>query len=235
MSVRKFILTHITSCIYILVFAVFLIIPLLGNRAVMVFSENTQPRKIVIIDAGHGGIDSGAVSCTGIYESHLNLQIASRLRDLSHLLGMSTIMIRDTDSSLHSEGNTIAAQKVSDIRERVRIVNTTPNAILISIHQNTFQDSRYSGTQVFYNNQPGSKDMAEKLQVAFKQTLNGRNNRQPKRISGVYLMEHINCTGILVECGFLSNPQEEALLRDEGYQKTLCCVIAASLHQYLNT
>lgn len=235
MSVRKIFLDYKTICIYILVFTLFLIIPLLGNHAIMVYSENVQSKNTVIIDAGHGGIDSGAVSCSGIYESHLNLQIATRFRDLAHLLGLTTIMIRDTDTSLHTEGNTIAAQKISDIRERVRIVNTTPNALLVSIHQNSFLDNRYSGTQVFYNNQQGSKDLAEKFQIAFKQTLDSSNHRQPKRITGVYLMEHINCTGILIECGFLSNPQEEALLRDEEYQKALCCVIATSLHQYLNT
>ena len=232
---RNIFLTIKSGYTYILVFALFLIVPLIGNRAVMVFSENIQSRKTIIIDAGHGGIDSGAVSCTGIYESDVNLQIALRLRDLAHLLGMSAIMTRDTADSLHTDGDTISAQKISDIKERVRIANTTPNAVLVSIHQNTFQDSRYSGTQVFYNSQSGSKDLAENLQISFKQTIDNNNNRQPKKISGVYLMEHINCTGVLIECGFLSNPQEEALLRDEAYQKALCCVIAAGLNQYLNT
>lgn len=221
--------------VYSLLIALFLIIPLMGNRAVTVFSENLHPVHSIVVDAGHGGVDCGAVSCTGAYESHINLQIALKLRDLLHLFGVQTVMIRDTDCSVYTEGSTIASKKISDIKERIRIINTTPNALLVSIHQNTFQDSRYTGTQVFYNNLPESKLLADKLQTAFRETLNPINHRQPKKISGVYLMEHINCSGVLIECGFLSNSQEEAKLRDETYQKALSCIIATSLHQYLNT
>ena len=222
-------------CIYILIIAVFLIVPLLGNRAVTVYSDNLTPRKCVIIDAGHGGIDCGAISCTGVYESHINLEIAIRLRDLMHLFGIQTVMIRDTDRSVYIEGNTIASQKVSDIKERVRIVNTTPNAFLLSIHQNNFQDARYSGAQVFYNTYQESKVLADKLQAAFRDCLDARNHRKAKRTSGIYLMEHINCPGVLIECGFLSNREEEFKLRNEDYQKAICMVISATVHQYLNT
>lgn len=232
---RKFVFDYKTICIYSLILTIFLVIPLMGNHAVMVFSENSYPVNNIIIDAGHGGVDCGAVSCTGVYESHINLQIAQKLRDLLHLLGIQTVMIRDTDCSVHTDGSTIASQKISDIKERVRMINTTPNALLVSIHQNTFQDSRYSGTQVFYNSFPESKVLATKLQTAFQENLDASNQRQSKKISGVYLMEHINCNGILIECGFLSNAQEEIKLRNETYQKALSCVIATSLHQYLNT
>lgn len=221
--------------IYLLIVSLFLVFPLLGNYAVTAFSENSAARSTVIIDAGHGGVDGGAVSCTGVYESNINLEIALSLDDLMHLLGIRTIMIRDTDRSVYTEGNTIAAKKVSDIKERLRIVNSTPNALFVSIHQNNFSDARYSGTQVFYNAQTGSKTLAEKLQTAFREKLNPANKRQVKKSSGVYLMEHINCTGVLVECGFLSNHAEEAKLRDSTYQKQMCCVIAATVGQYLNT
>ena len=224
-----------TICIYVLVIAVFLIIPLLGNRAITVYSESLNPRKCVIIDAGHGGIDCGAVSCTGAYESHINLEIAKKLRDLMHLFGVQTIMIRDTDRSVYTNGNTIASQKVSDIKERVRIVNTTPNALLVSIHQNNFSDAKYSGAQIFYNAHPESKALADKLQITFRENLNVNNKRTAKRTSGVYLMEHINSPGILVECGFLSNREEEIKLRDEAYQKAICIIIGTTVYQYLNT
>lgn len=221
--------------VYLLIITAFLIVPLIGNRAVTAFSEDAATRKYVIIDAGHGGVDGGAVSCTGVYESQINLEIALKLEDLMHLLGIHTVMIRDTDRSVYTEGNTIAAKKVSDIRERVRIVNTTPNALFLSIHQNNFQDARYSGTQVFYNDQSDSKLLAEKLQTAFRESLNPANRRQVKKSSGVYLMEHINCTGVLIECGFLSNHQEEAMLRSPDYQKKICTVICTAISQYLNT
>lgn len=222
-------------CFYLVFFSTFLFLPLIGNRAVTVLAEKKNLNSYVVVDAGHGGIDGGAVSCTGVYESQINLQIALKLDDLLHLLGIRTVMIRNTDRSVYTEGGSIAAKKVSDIKERVRMVNTTPNAVFISIHQNFFQDARYSGTQVFYNSLPESKVLAETLQAAFRENLNPYNKRQVKKASGVYLMEHINCTGVLIECGFLSNYTEEALLRDSRYQNKLCSVIAVTIHQYINT
>ena len=220
---------------YILLFAAFIFIPLAGNRAVSVLSQKKESDTTIIIDAGHGGVDGGAVSCTGAYESHINLEIALKLNDFMHLMGIKTIMIRDADISVYTEGNTIAAQKVSDIHKRVSVVNTTPNALLISIHQNMFPDPKYHGAQVFYNVESDSKLLAENLQASFRQNLDPANKRQIKKTTGIYLMEHINCNGILIECGFLSNPQEEHNLRSSEYQKKLCAVIAATVAQYLNT
>ena len=188
----------------------------------------------VIVDAGHGGIDGGATSCTGVLESTLNLEIALRLNELLKLLGMDTVMIRTTDTSIFTEGNTIAAQKVSDLKERVRIVNSTQNAILVSIHQNTFSDSRYHGAQVFYAATEGSRDLAQKMQAAFTTSINPGSNRKSKPAKGVYLMEQIETPGVLIECGFLSNPEEESKLRNETYQKLICCVIASSISSNFN-
>lgn len=208
----------------------------IGNQAISVLSEEqvVPDRSCIIIDAGHGGLDGGAISCTGVLESGINLQIVLRLNDLLHLLGYNTIMIRTTDISVYTDGVTIAQKKVSDLKERVRIINSTEKAILISIHQNQFSDSRYSGAQVFYAGTPGSEILAKQLQDNFISTINPGNNRQIKKSSGIYLMEHINCPGVLIECGFLSNPEEEALLRDGSYQKKLCAVIASSLCVYLD-
>lgn len=198
-------------------------------------SDNITAYPCVILDAGHGGVDGGTVSCSGVHESDINLQIALKLEDLFHLLGIQTLMIRDTDRSVHTDGETISTKKVSDIRERVRIANTTPKALFLSIHQNHYSDSRYYGAQVFYNQQAGSREVADLLQSAFRTYLDTNNKRKIKKTSGVYLMEHINCTGVLVECGFLSNPKEEANLRDDNYQKKISSVIATTICQYLNT
>jgi N-acetylmuramoyl-L-alanine amidase len=135
---------------------------------------------------------------------------------------------------VYTEGNSIAQKKISDLKERVRIVNDTQNAILISIHQNFFADSRYSGAQVFYNDIPDAKEMAQSLQNSLVKYLNPGSNRQCKPSNGVYLMEHITSPGLLVECGFLSNPEEESKLRSEEYQKKLCCVIVSNLTQVRN-
>ena len=206
-----------------------------GSQAVTTLGESAPVARehTIIIDAGHGGIDGGATSCTGILESTINLQIALRLDDLMHFLGYQTYMIRTTDTSIYTQGNTIAAQKVSDLKERVRIVNETEDAILISIHQNTFSDSRYGGAQVFYLKTDGSKELASAMQGALITIANPDSKRVCKKADGVYLMEHIEQTGILIECGFLSNPEEEALLRSADYQKKLCGIIAATVGSFL--
>ena len=206
-----------------------------GSQAVTTLGESAPVARehTIIIDAGHGGIDGGATSCTGILESTINLHIALRLDDLMHFLGYQTYMIRTTDTSIYTQGNTIAAQKVSDLKERVRIVNETEDAILISIHQNTFSDSRYGGAQVFYPKTDGSKELASAMQGALITIANPDSKRVCKKADGVYLMEHIEQTGILIECGFLSNPEEEALLRSADYQKKLCGIIAATVGSFL--
>ena len=204
------------------------------DRAVTAWSEGRPLERTcrIIIDAGHGGEDGGATSCTGILESTFNLDIALRLNDLLHLLGYETVMIRTDDHSIYTQGDTIAAKKVSDLKQRVKIINETQNAILISIHQNHFADARYSGAQVFYAQTPQSNELAVNLQNAFRNTINPGSNRKVKKAESIYIMQHITCPGVLIECGFLSNPQEEYLLRTPEYQKKLCCVIATQISQF---
>lgn len=220
---------------YLLVVIITLGIGLGGGKAVTVLKENTSVIRehTLIIDAGHGGIDGGATSCTGILESAVNLEIALRLNDLMHFMGYKTVMIRTTDRSIYTTGTTIAAQKVSDLKERVRIVNETDGGVLISIHQNTFSDSRYGGAQVFYANNEDSENLASSLQKNWITTLNPDSHRSAKKGEGIYLLQNISKPGILVECGFLSNPKEEALLRDADYQKKMCCIIAATVSGFL--
>lgn len=207
-----------------------------GSRTVSTFAEKGPVYRThcIIIDAGHGGVDGGATSCAGILESRYNLEISLRLEDLLHLLGYETKMIRREDVSIYTQGETIAQKKVSDLRERVRIANETPNGLLLSIHQNYYSDQRYSGAQVFYPDTARSEALAEKLQSSLCISLDPANHRQVKKSSGVYLMDRIQCTGVLIECGFLSNPQEEAKLRNENYQQKLCAVIATTISGFLS-
>ncbi|MBE6982658.1 MAG: N-acetylmuramoyl-L-alanine amidase [Ruminococcaceae bacterium] len=205
------------------------------DDSVTVYSETSgiENRKTVVIDPGHGGVDGGATSVSGVLESGINLQISLRLNDLLHLLGINTKMLRTEDVSIHTSGNTIAQKKVSDLKERVRIIENTDPALLVSIHQNYFQESKYSGAQVFYPDTHGSKELAAALQASFTKNLNPGNHRLCKPASGVYLMQKISCTGVLIECGFLSNPTEDRLLQDASYQKKLCCIIAAACGEYM--
>lgn len=205
------------------------------SSLITVFSEQrpVSNRKTVVIDAGHGGIDGGATSCSGICESQINLQIALRLNDLMHLLGIHTVMIRTDDVSIHTSGTTIAQKKISDLKERVRIANECTNSFLISIHQNYFSDSRYRGAQVFYSSTENSQGLAKSLQTALVGTINKGSIRQIKRGEGIYLLQHITCPGVLIECGFLSNPDEDKLLQTTLYQQKLCCVIASTCSVFL--
>ena len=207
----------------------------IGSRSVTVISQNLPPVRehCFIIDPGHGGVDGGATSCTGKLESAFNLEISMRLRDLLHFLGYETKMVRTEDISIYTKGETIAQKKMSDLKERVRICAETDGAVLLSIHQNFFSDSRYSGAQVFYPASAGSEELAKSLQKNFISTLNPGSRRNAKKAEGVYLMEHITCPGVLIECGFLSNPQEEVKLRSAEYQKALCCVIASTVAEFI--
>lgn len=222
--------------VYVLILFCLLFVTIGGSRVVTVLSENAPVvcRKTVIIDAGHGGVDGGATSCTGVLESQFNLEIAQKLNDLCNLLGINTIMIRTTDCSVYTEGDTIAQKKISDLKERVRIVNNTDNGVLVSIHQNLFSDSKYSGAQVFYAPTDGSQQLAKSMQNAFIKVLNPNSRRQEKKADFIYLMQHVHCPGVLVECGFLSNHQEEYLLRSKSYQQKVCCVIATTVSNFLH-
>ena len=217
--------------LYLITAMIFTGLCMYGSKAVTAMAESLpiERRVTFVIDPGHGGEDGGAVSCTGHKESDINLQIALRLNDLMHFLGFDTVMIRSTDQSVHSGGNSIAQRKASDLKNRVRMVGEIPNAVLISIHQNFFPESKYSGAQMFYNSHPKAKQMAQMLQKSFVSTINPGSNRKEKPVTGIYLLEHIAAPGVLVECGFLSNPGEEARLRTAEYQKKIACVIASTL------
>lgn len=220
---------------YLLVCALFLFGTMLGSQSIETIAEKIPMERLhrIVIDPGHGGEDGGAVSCTGKNESTFNLQISLRLNDLFHLLGYETVMIRTTDVSVYTSGDTIAQKKVSDLKQRVRIVQRTADAVLVSIHQNTFPEGKYSGAQVFYAASSGSKALAGQLQADLVSCLNPGSSRKEKRGEGIYLLDKITAPGVLVECGFLSNWQEEAKLSTPDYQKQLCCVIASGVSSFL--
>lgn len=228
-------ITGRTVLTYLTVVLIFFLIGFLGNDVTTVIADRIpMPRKqTIIIDAGHGGEDGGAVSVSGIKESQINLEISLRLNELLHLLGYRTVMIRTADESVSQSGDTVAARKASDLRQRVNMVNGREEGILISIHQNTFLESKYSGAQVFYGRDEESRRLGEAMQEALIENLNPGSNRHAKKAEGIYLMQHIERPGILIECGFLSNYEEEALLRTTNYQQKLSCVIAAALGQFL--
>ena len=196
------------------------------GSSIAVWQENDPTAPIFVIDAGHGREDGGATDSMGRKESEINLEISLRLQDFLRLIGVKTRMIREEDVSVETEGNTIAARKVSDIRNRVRMVEETPNARLISIHQNFYPEGKYRGAQVFYSNTTGSQLWAESLQELLTVQVDPKNHRECKPARDIYLLDHVHCPAILVECGFLSNTEEASLLREASYQKKLAAAIA---------
>ena len=186
--------------------------------------------RALILDAGHGGEDGGAVSITGVPESQINLAIVLKLRDVLGLYGVDPVVLREEDISLHdSEAGTLREKKRSDLKNRVALVEEVEGGTLLSIHQNTYPGSRYHGTHVFYAPTEGSQKLAEHFQNSIKIALQPDNERAVKQIPDtVYIMNHVTCPAILIECGFLTNPGEEALVRDEDYQRKLSAVIAAA-------
>ncbi len=191
---------------------------------------------VLVLDPGHGGEDGGAVAADGTVESGINLAIALKLEQAARLLGVRCVMTRREDVSIHApDARTLRQKKVSDLKNRVALCNGTENAVLLSIHQNSLpQSPRVRGAQVFYNGQPGSEALAQAIQQALNATVNGDSPRAAKRLdSGVYLMEHTRCPGVLVECGFLSNPGETEQLREPDYQRRLAAVILSAAAGHL--
>ena len=202
---------------------------LMGKREV--FSPWGYIQPTLILDAGHGGEDGGAVSVSGAKESDINLDVVLRLDQMLGLLGEPAILLREEDISLHDPtAETLREKKVSDLKNRAQAVNANPNATLVSIHQNSYPEARYRGTQVFYAQTIGSQQLAQTIQSAVRTALQPENDRQEKQIpESIYLMNHVANRAVLIECGFLTNLEEDALLQQSSYQCKLALVIASAL------
>lgn len=185
----------------------------------------------------HGGIDGGCTSADGIPEKGINLSIMQRLRDILSISGFDVKVTRDSDTSIHDKGvEGIAAQKSSDMDNRLEIFNSEDNAVCISIHQNQFTDPVYSGAQMFYSDeQRGSEALARAVQSRFATLLQPDNSREIKECGKeLFLCYYSKNPTIMAECGFLSNPDEAALLATEEYQEKVALTIFSGLCDYLD-
>lgn len=218
---------------------------LLGFSSVLlIFSRNTPSvavstapteRHAVIIDAGHGGGDGGTQSSDGTLEKDINLQISLKLEKVLKLMGFDTVMIRREDKLICSdECDTVRERKVSDLNNRLEIARSYPEAIFISVHQNYFTESKYSGAQVFYSPlNEHSKQLADSLQKSIVNLTQPDNDRKIKKSSeDIFLLQKIESPAVMVECGFMSNPSEALKLKDESYQKQLALAIASGIIGY---
>ena len=201
-------------------------------------SASVQSSSCVwIIDAGHGGEDGGAVAADGTKESEINLAVARRVEALLRFLGERTRMTRTTDASIHSpEASSLRQKKRSDLENRVAIVNETQNAVLVSIHQNSFPDASVSGPQVFYFEQSAeSSAIASVMQDTLNNSLNPPKPRVCKSNNDYYILKKTPTPIIIVECGFLSNETEAALLVTDAYQEKLVRAVYLGAITYLES
>ena len=193
-------------------------------------------KKTIILDAGHGGEDCGAIGANGIYEKDLNLDITNQLGKLLSEAGFAVIYTRTTDALLYSESENIKGiRKISDLKNRCKIGAEYPNAIYISVHMNSYRNPIYSGLQVYYSlKNEASSALAGAVQSSVKESLQTDNNRKIKPGNDIYLMENLENPAILIECGFLTNKSECNKLCQKEYQKQLCFSIYCGIIKYMN-
>ena len=193
-----------------------------------------QQERVVILDAGHGGEDGGAVSADGTPESGINLQITRQLADLMLFMGYDVILTREGEDAVYSpEATTLREKKVSDLKNRVELINEQDNAFVISIHQNSLPGHpKVHGAKVFYNSVFPAQQAGVILQAAMNQAVNGEDRPVTPIDGTIYLMKESSHPAILVECGFMSNPQESKRLQDPAYQRRLAVAIAAGYGQF---
>lgn len=187
---------------------------------------------VVFIDAGHGGRDNGALGITDIEEDNINLKIALKLRRLIEQAGGVALMIREDDTGLYTEGKR-TGRKQEDLRNRMKLFSESEADITLSIHMNSFPENQYYGAQTFYKDGDAkSKKLAQYLQTELLSVLDRGNNRTIKPKSDIYLFKGNNIPGALVECGFLSNAEEERLLTQDHYQERVAWSIFSGIVKY---
>jgi N-acetylmuramoyl-L-alanine amidase len=216
----------------------------------MFFSLSYDPKKdtgiiestprsypIVVIDAGHGGEDGGAIGINGCIEKDINLSIAKSLYETLSASGIECVLTRSEDILLYDRTQDYEGRKKAlDMKARLEIVNKYDNAIFVSIHQNSFPIEKYNGFQAYYSsNSEASQRLAITIEEGIKNSLQPNNKRVAKASEGkIYLLDNLYCPAVLLECGFLSNTDECELLCSESYRVRMCNAISDAIISFLN-
>ena len=191
--------------------------------------------KIIILDAGHGGEDCGAIGVSGVYEKDLNLALTLEIGKQLEEAGYVVVYTRTDDRLLYGPDEDIKGiRKISDLKNRCKVAARYPNSIFISIHMNSFASSKYSGLQVYYSEENSeSRMIAGRIQDKVRESIQPNNNRVIKKGESIYLLEHINNPAVLIECGFLTNSDECQKLSEKEYQKSLSFAIVCGIIEYV--
>ena len=191
-------------------------------------------KQVVVIDSGHGGNDPGKIGVSGQKEKDINLQIAKKLKAYLEAANVAVVMTRESDTGLYKESD--SHKKSADMKKRCQIIDEAEPILAVSIHQNSYPDPAIKGAQVFYyTSSVEGKQLAKRLQERLVKGLDPQNHRQEKANDSYYLLKKTACPIVIVECGFLSNPQEEALLTDSVYQERVAWNIFMGIMQELKT
>ncbi|MBO7289612.1 MAG: N-acetylmuramoyl-L-alanine amidase CwlD [Clostridia bacterium] len=222
--------------------AVFLLALLMASISFFCGSNNFKPvmspyvsGKVIIIDAGHGSPDGGATGFSGSKEKDLNLLVSKSLGNLFMQSGARVIYTRQTDESIYdSDDASIKSKKQSDMKNRKKIRDESEADLFISIHMNKFPESKYKGAQVFYNNSHNdNKSLADLIQKELKNIADSSNNRSPKDSKNdIFILNGSKIPSVLVECGFISNPEEEKKLLTKAYRDKLAYAIYSGVLKY---
>lgn len=232
MPYKRFIVTVLGLCLVLSVITATLQLTILSTPA----SISAKSMPVIILDAGHGGFDGGAEASDGTLEKDINLAVTLKLRDLLAPLGYNIIMVREDDRGTEDNPNTsIRNRKISDLNNRLKLLNKYPNSIYISIHLNKFQQSSSHGAQVFYTtNIESAKLLAEEIQSHIVKMVQPDNHRKSKPASKEsFLLSKAKNPAIIIECGFLSNPNDLKNLKDEEYQAKISFAIICGLLNFL--
>lgn len=230
-TIAKAVLMIVSS--FFIVAAPFLYFP--ENETSAVFSSGISDNNVILLDAGHGGEDGGAIGVGGVIEKDINLAITLKTAELFEFLGYKVEFTRETDKMTCDEGlKTQRERKVSDIKNRLAQIEKSPCLCSVSIHQNIFGGEAL-GAQVFYSkNNPESKFLAESIQNGISSLLQPENKRVIKEATkDIYILYHTEKPAVLVECGFISNKNEAVLLNDDAYQNKIAFAIAISTVKHL--
>ncbi len=193
-----------------------------------------QQKHRVVIDAGHGGDDPGKVGIDGSLEKDINLSIAFRLKYFLEAQDVEVIMTRSDEKGLYREGE--SNKKIQDMKRRVEVIEDAQADLVISIHQNSYPEEEVRGAQMFYyESSKESRLLAELLQSRFRSTVDAGNHREAKGNTSYYLLKKTSCPIVIVECGFLSNREEAALLKEAQYQERVAWAIHMGVLQFLNS
>ena len=199
---------------------------MISLRAVPTISFNKP--YTVVVDAGHGEPDGGSVGINGTIEKDINLQIALKLREVLENRGVRVIMTRTDDNSIcDNSARTLHEKKVSDMHNRLEIINTSGADLFLSIHMNSFSDPKSGGLHVFYSrNHPEAEETATLIQESIAELTGAKTHAVKTASDTLFLMKNPIPPAILIECGFISNPEEEKLLNDDNYQSKIAFSIA---------